>query len=371
MKFTCLQENLNHALTKVYRAIPTKSDLPILSNILITAQDNNIKLSATNLSTTIITHVGASIEKEGAITVPAKMLRDFVSNLTPNTLEVDLTDDILHMISASSKSKFNGVSAEDYPDLPERKKEMEILEIDPAEFYKTIASVAFSASTDDSRPIFTGIYFSFDGKDITLAASDGFRLSESKLRTQNSGEPFSIILPAKTLIDVARVFSDSEEKIKFTLDKNDNLAVFEQEDTMIATRMIDGEYPDYQRIVPQETAFTAIFAAGEFLQAVKLTDIFAKEADSALIMKVDPEGYIEITASAQEAGEHSSRIVAEVEGEEPVSISFNSKFLLDFLNNIKEEKIELRTKGNLAPCLFKSKEKENFFHIIMPMQINS
>lgn len=370
MKFTCLQENLTTGLTKVYRAVPTKSELPILSNVLIMAKDNQIKLSATNLSTTIVTHVGASIDKDGAITVPAKMLRDFISHLSSDTIEASLKDDILHISSDITKSKFNGVSAEDFPDLPEEKTDLKTLEFDPQEFYNAVSLVSFCASLDDSRPVFTGVYLDFDGETLTLAASDGFRLSETKLKSNNKGDKFIAVIPAKTLMDVARVYTDSQDPISFSLDKNDNLVMFKQNDTVIATRILEGEYPDYKKIIPDKTSTSAEFYSHEFAEAVKLTDVFAKEADSALLLKIDPKGFVEITATAQEAGEHKSKFKAEVEGKDGLEIGFNSKFLLDFLNNIKTEKLAVRTNGNSAPCIFEPQDIGNYVHIIMPMQIN-
>lgn len=370
MKFTCLQENLTDGLTKVYRAVPTKSELPILSNILLSAEDNRIKISATNLSTTIVTHVGASIEKEGSITVPAKMLRDFVSNLSSSNLDVALKEDILHITSDATKSKFNGIPAEDYPDLPEERKDVKVIELDPQEFYEAVTSVSFSASIDDSRPIFTGIYIKSDGKVITLAASDGFRLSEITIPTVKNSEEFEIIIPAKTLMDVTRVFSDAEEPIMLALDTNDNLALFKQGDTLVATRIIDGEYPDYTKIIPADTNTQVKISSHELLEAVKLTDVFAKEADSALLMKIDPKGTLEIAASTQETGEHKSKIKTEIEAKKEVEIGFNSKFLLDFLNNVKSEMLSISTNGDSSPCIFKPFGRENYIHIIMPMQIN-
>lgn len=370
MKFTCLQENLTDALTKVYRAVPTKSDLPILSNILVSAEDNRIKLSATNLSTTIVTHVGASIEVDGAITVPAKMLRDFVSNIGSDSIEASLKDDILNVKSDATKSKINGVSAEDFPDLPEARSDLKTIELNTADFFNAVSSVAFCASLDDSRPIFTGIYLKFNGKNITMAASDGFRLSEIEFPAENKNDEFSVIIPAKTLVDVARVFTDRETSISFTLDKNDNLAIFEQNDTLVATRILDGEYPDYTKIIPKDITTTAEFQADDFVEAVKLTDIFAKEADSALVMKIAPKGHIEVAAVARETGEHKSKFPAEVDSEEPVEIGFNSKFLLDFLNSNKHEKILASTSGSTSPCIFVPVGLKKYRHIIMPMQIN-
>lgn len=370
MKFTCLQENLTKALTKVYRAVPTKSELPILSNVLISAHDNRIKISATNLATTIVTHIGADVEEEGAITVPAKMLRDFISNLSPNNVELELRDDILHLKSSTTRSKFNGVPADDYPDLPQESKKMDSIQLNPSQFYELISSVAFSAAADDSKPIFTGVFLSYDGKKLVAAASDGYRLSEKSMKVENDKVKFTVVIPAKTLLDVTRVFADSEEPITFGIDANDNLAIFKQEDTLVATRIINGEYPDYKRIIPTKTNISAGFTVSELLEAVKLTEIFAKESDSsAIIIKVNPKGKLELSATSQEAGEHKSNVVANVTAENSVEIGFNYKYLLDFLNNVKATSVTLATSGDTNPCLF-SLEEQDYFHIIMPIQIN-
>ncbi|MFC1622270.1 DNA polymerase III subunit beta [Patescibacteria group bacterium] len=373
MQFTCLQENLAKSLSTVYRAIPTKNDLPILSNVLITAKDNILIISATNLSTTIVTQLGASIEKEGSITVPAKIIRDFVSTLTPSTIELDLQEDILHLKSETTKSKFHGVSAEDYPDLPTTPKKKKVIGLDPREFADAINLVSYAAAMDETRPIFTGIYLDFDSTTLTIAASDGFRLSETKLKIPEQKDKFTVIIPSKTLSDITRVFN-MEETVKFTLDSNNNLTIFEQEDVFVATRIIDGAYPDYGTIVPKKGDYKATFSTAEFLDAVKLTNIFAKEVDSgaaSIIVALDPKKKsIQTKAIVQEKGAHESKFSAEVEAPEKIEIGFNSRYLLDFLNNIRAEEISILTAGKTTPCLFTTKEIPHFYHIIMPIQIN-
>ena len=366
MKFSCLQENLNKGIQIVTRAIPTKSALPILSNILISAEKNTLKLAATNMETTIITHIGASIESEGSITVPAKIFKDFVSNLSPSTVNVQVTNDVIHVSSEKTKTKFNGTNAQDYPDLPEIDKEMNYLELDPKEFANAVSMVSFASGNDESRPMFTGVLIKNLKESILLASSDGFRLSEKTLKTNNEYPEFTIVVPAKTLIEVAKIFSNSEEPLRLGVNENENQAVFYSESTFISTRILEGEFPEYKKIIPVDIVLSVDLPSVEFSEAVKLSNIFTSDNDSALRIKFDPDGVIKIASVAAETGEHESSVTGDVEGE-TLEITFNPKYLLDFLNNVKTERIKFFAKANTSPCLFKSDEHENFIHIIMPI----
>ncbi|OGC48287.1 DNA polymerase III subunit beta [candidate division WWE3 bacterium RBG_16_37_10] len=369
MKFTCLQENLARGLTTIYRAVPTKSTLPILSNVLISAEEGRLKLSATNLETAITTHVGAQTEEPGSTTVPAKLFRDFVLNLPPSTINATLKDDVLHLTSDKTKSKINGVSSDDYPTLPAFGAELPFIELNPSIYSDAISVVAFSASTDESRPVFTGVYLNLSEEKLTIAASDGFRLSEKTIEVKAEKlKNFTVIIPAKTLLEVSKIFSGSEESIKFGVNESENLALFKSEDTLIATRILDGQYPDYKRIIPTESELSVEFSSAELLEAVKLTTVFAKDNTTPIKMTFDSKGTMKIGLTSQEIGEHQSEISAQIEGE-PFEIAFNSKYLLDFLNNVKADRISLKSKGKLTPCLIKPADSENFIHIIMPMQV--
>ncbi len=368
MKFSVLQENLEKGLQIVAKAVPVKGSLPILTNLLFSTEDGKLKLSATNLETAITTYVPCSIHEEGSITIPAKLIREFVSNLPPGTITAILTGHTLMLSSQKTKSKFNGTGAEDYPELPTFPADVKAVELDPKVFADSIAFVAFAAGTDDSRPVFSGVYLNCDGNVMTIACTDGFRLSEKLLTLPNPCDPFRAIIPAKTLLEVAKVFSQSQEPLLFTLNGNENLALFRSEDTTIATRILDGEYPDYKRIIPNEKVLNAGFSTADFLEAVKLTNVIAKEGDNAIKIRFDPEGKVRITSLAEDAGEHQSEFDAEIEGE-MMEIAFSSKYLLDYLNNIKTENINFLTKGNVSPCIFTSEIHQNFIHIIMPMQI--
>ncbi len=370
MKFTCLQENFAKGLGIVFRAIPTKSSLPVLSNVYISAENDQLKLAATNTETTIITYIGASIKEDGAITVPAKLLKDFVSTLSPSTLTVELKDLVLHISSEKTKSRFNGTDPSDYPNMPSFDTKKAYLALDPKVFATAISHVLFAAATDESKPIFTGVYLCYKEGTLTIASSDGYRLSEKVLTIGKNDHEFTVILPAKTLAEIAKIFSGSNEPLKFGINEGDNLALFESEGTLVTSSMLNGEYPNYKRIIPEDTILQAEFSVGDLTEAVRLTNIFSKEASSAIKMRFNPEGFIHIASSDEEVGAHESKVTAEIEGDE-MEITFNSKYLLDFLTNIKVDRVLIKSKGAGIPCLFTGIGLDDFLHVIAPMQVHN
>ncbi len=373
MKFSCLQENLSRGLQVVTRAIPVKSSLPILSNVLISTENGRIKLSSTNLETAITTYIGASVKEEGSVTVPARLIKEFVTNLPPSTIEAHIENDILHITSQKTKSRFNGNSANDYPELPTFPEKIKFVTIDPKVFDDAVSIVAFASGSDSTRPIFTGVNLSLSGNKLVMTSTDGFRLSEKVISIENSKDKglkeFSTIIPAKTLLETAKIFANSAEPIRFGLNEEENLALFQAEDTFVATRTIDGNYLDYKRIIPTGHSLKANFSAADFLEAVRLTNIFAKEGNCTLKIRFDPQqGIIKVASLSEEMGEHESQLNAELEGE-LLDIAFNSKYLLEFLGNVKTERISFTTNGNVAACVLKPEDHKDFLHIIMPLQI--
>ena len=369
MKFTCRQENLENGLGQVYKAVPHKANLPILSNVHLFAKDGRLRLSATNLDTSITTFVGVSIEEEGAVTVPAKIFRDFVSNLPEGVITVTLTDELLHVEAEKNLAKLNTVAAEEYPEIPTMESDVEVLELNSDVFSDAVKLVGFAAASDESRPIFSGVYLSFIDGVLSIVASDGFRLSEKILELETPfSKTFSVVVPAKTLLEVSRLV-DPEEPTKVALDDRSNLVLFSNKDTVIATRILDGTFPDYKRIIPDSHALEAEIAYEDLLEAIRLADLFAQQVDSSVTIHFDPEGVISVSSFSPESGRHTSSFDAAVDGDE-MEIVLNSKYILELLSNVDTDKIAFRTQNNLAPCVFKPFGKEDFLHIIMPRQSN-
>jgi DNA polymerase III subunit beta len=315
MKFTCLKENLAKGLSVVGKAVPANHSFPILTNVLIVAQDGRLKLAGTNLNTSITVYIGASVDEEGSITVPAKLLSEFVSNLNSETVTFEVKDEALHLEAGKTKSIFNGMSANDFPDLPEVDTSIAPIELDGKVFASALSKVGFSVAADDTRPVFSGILLSYSGGKLFIVGSDGFRLSEAILDVNHEGDDFSIVLPARTLLEASRVLGACSEPVKMYVSSDKSACIFECEDILIETRMIDGAYPDYKRIIPEEVSIAASFSPADLLEAVKLTHVFVKGADdSAIRLVIDPEGVIKIGASSSELGSNASQIDAEIQG---------------------------------------------------------
>jgi len=370
MKFSCLQENLGKALQIVSRAVASKSTLPILSNVYINAHNDKVTLAATNLETAIITNMRASVEEEGKTTIPARPLKEFVSTISHDKIKAELIKEVLHLSSNKTKSRFNGSSAEDFPELPAFPEKAKYIELDPQVFNSAVNIVAFASGSDSTRPIFTGVNLQYSGGKLTLVSTDGFRLSEKTINLDSKQKDFNAIIPAKTLVEISKIFSTSQEPIKVTLSENENLILFKAEDTYVASRLLDGQYVDYKKIIPTEFIVNAEFDTAEFLEAARLANIFAKEEDNnAIKIRIDPDReIIQIKSLEGKTGEHTSDIDSKIEGD-MIEIAFNAKYLLDFLNNVKSKRIKFSTNSNTSPCVLITEEYKDFQHIIMPMQI--
>lgn len=370
MKFSCLQENLKNGLSIVNKAVATKGSLPVLSNVLIsTEEDGRLKLAATNLETSIVTWIKASVAEAGATTVPARLLSEFIGNLSPCELIASLNNQTLELTTPSGKSKFNGMSVEEFPSLPEVSQNL-VLEVDPAVFAKAVSEVVFATATDESRPVLNGVLVKTEGQDLVLVGVDGFRLAERRLPLPVEANFASVIIPAKTLGEVARLVSGADGKLKIALQPDGNLASFTANSFSVLSRLLEGEFPDYTRIIPTENKTRAIFLREDFLKAVRLSNTFAKDANNIIKMALDvAASQVTLSATASEIGENSSYFAATISGE-PVEASFNGKFLLDLLNNTSSEKITIEASGPLSPSLWRLDERNDYLHLIMPVRVN-
>ncbi|MEZ6255420.1 MAG: DNA polymerase III subunit beta [Patescibacteria group bacterium] len=370
MKLTCSTADLNRALTIVSKAVPLKSSLPILTHMLLSADAGRLTVSATNLETAISMHLEATVETPGALTVPAKLLRELISNLSTDTLSLTVEKERLSITAASHSSKINGITAEDYPKLPTMPESGDYINFDPSNFSSAVSHVSFAAAVDESNPIYSGVFICHDNKVLTLAATNGFRLSEYKLPVVDAECPyFEIVIPSKTLADVARILGSSAVPIKFVLNDSDNLALFESEKVLITVRLLGGSFPDYKKIIPASGSISAEFPCVELYEAIKMSSIFTTEISDPITLVLANSGEIKISVNSAETGEHLSSIPATVVGD--LTVSFNQKFLQEFFSNVKYPKVRIETNGNTSPCLLKPLESDvQFLHILMPLKIN-
>ena len=372
MKLSLLQENLNTALSSVSRFVSLKSQLPILSHILFNTDAGRLKLSATNLELGINYWIGAKIDQEGTFAIPAKEITEFVSYLSAGKIDLSLnSQSLLEISSPKAQSTFTTSTPSDFPTLPSL-DEKTAIELDLNVLSETISQVAFAAATDDSRPVLTAVLCKFTPESLNLVATDGFRLSLKEIKLVNPiklpGDQDSLVLliPSRSLQEITKL-AKSSAKLKFGLSNDSHQLIFVLEDLELVSRLIEGDYPDYMRIVPSSFSTKIHLDKSEFSQAIKIASVFARE--SANVVKISiKSSTIEVSANAAQVGQNKVTVDAKVEGES-LEIAFNYKFISDYLSICQGDEVIIELNEPLTPGLFHDSKDPHFTHIIMPVRI--
>jgi len=384
MKLTILQENLIKGLNIVGRSVATRPQLPILANILLSAEEGRLRMAATNLEMGVNFWAGAKIEKEGSFTVPARAFLEFVSSLPKEKVEVSLEEGQLVVKCGSYEASFNGIAATEFPSLPSFPEEA-LFTLKKEILTEALQKVSFAAATDEGRPVLTGVLFKFLGKDLFLVATDGFRLSVFKIPNPlpKTKEETKILLPARALAEVIKATSgeggeksagklgkSKEEKgeMEFALLPHGNQAIFSADSTEIVTQLIGGEFPNYEKIIPAEGGTKITVLGEELLRAVRMAAIFARDSANIVRFKIENER-LSVSANAAQVGKNKSELAVRGSGEG--EIAFNSKYLLDFLNVAGEKEVSLEMTSPLSPGVFKIVGEEEYLHIIMPVRVQA
>ncbi|MCL4458864.1 MAG: DNA polymerase III subunit beta [Chloroflexi bacterium] len=373
MKVSCLQENLAKGLSVVGRAVPTRSTLPITSNILLSTEESRLKMAATNLEIGITCWIGAKVEEEGAITIPARLLTEFVNSLPPDKIEMTLNAQTrsLNMRCARYEANMKGIDAEEFPPIPKIGDKATVT-VEPGLLHEAINQVAFAAATDDSRPVLAGVLANFEGEALTLAAADGFRLAVRKVNLdQVVPQPLSIIVPARALQELARILSGEEEPVEITVTPNKTQVLFHLSNVDLVSRLIEGNFPNYQQVIPQRYTTRAVLGRSDFLSAAKIASLFARDGANIVRLQLVPgeeltPGKIIVTATAAEIGDTVGGIDAIVEGE-GLQIAFNAKYLSDVLGVLGGGQVALEVTSPSSPGVIRPVSSEDYIHIIMPM----
>jgi DNA polymerase-3 subunit beta len=372
MKVTCLQENLARGLGIVGRAVAVRSTLPITSNVLISTEHGRIKLAATNLDIALSCWIGGQIEDEGAITVPSRLLNDFVNSLPADKVSLTLAPRArqLKIVCARNEATISGMDADDFPPIPA--VEGDTLEIDARMLREGISQVVFSAANDDSRPVLTGVDLVVEGDKLTLAAADGFRLAVRTLELKKKvAERQEVIVPARALAELNRLLQDQDEPVQMTFNSNKTQVLFRLKDVELVAQLIQGTFPDYSRLIPKEWGSRAVVEVRDFLQETKIASIFAR--DGSGIVRVTFQageggapGQMTIAARAEEIGDNTGVLDATVEGE-AAKIAFNGKYLQEVLQVLDGGRVALETTGPSQPGVIRPLENDNYVHVVMPM----
>jgi DNA polymerase-3 subunit beta len=372
VKLSVMQENLARGLSVVSRAVSPRSTLPVLANVLLKTEDGGLKLTTTNLEIGLIYWVPGKIEVDGATTVPAKLLTDLIVSL-PGGDRVDLetaAGETLHVRSGRFQSHLKGIDAEEFPSI-QAAGERPTTRIAQRDLKRALEETAFAAATDEARPILTGVLCRFEGASVTFAAADNYRIAVKTIPILDPVGDTSIVVPARALTELMRVLGDTDDPVDLVLAQARNQVLFHMDGIDLVSRLIDGQFPNYQSVLPKTHTTRAILDREELLRAVRPAALIAHESANIVKLQVGADGDAGITVSANaEIGEHVGTVEAEVEGD-GTTIAFNAKYLADVLTNVDAERFALELQGPLAPGVFRPVGDDRYVHVVMPVRTTS
>ena len=362
MKLQVTQENLSKALGTVGRVANTRGTLPVLANVLIKTVSNRLSIAATNLDIAITHYIGAKVSDEGAITVPARLMQDFVGSLPNDVIDLKLEDYKLHIATNQYQSTINGVSAEEFPVMPAITggKSWKL----PADtLKKALQQVALAASSDEARPVLTAVYLHTSGGGLYMAATDSYRLAEKQLMTMN--EEVSLLVPVSAMNEVLRIVGDYDGDVVVTNDEQQIL--FQVGDVELVARLIEGKYPPYQNLIPKTFATSVTLKRADLLNITKVSSLFARESAGSITINVDEAAQaVSIRSVASQLGENTATANGQVTG--AGSITLNSRYLLDALHVLSGEEVTFCFNGKLEPSVLKDPAANDYVHIVMPLK---
>jgi len=362
MKLQVTQENLSKALGSVARIANTRNALPILGNVLLKTVENRLSVSATNLDIAITHYIGSKVASEGAITVPARLMQDFIASLPSGIINLELDEHKLHITADQYKSTINGVTADDFPVMPAI-TDGTAWEIPASVFKKGLQQTVLAASNDEARPVLTGVYLhSHDGM-LYLVATDSYRLAEKTL--VKNKDNVSMLIPAGAMQDLLRILGDGDETVRITHD--DQQVLFKVGEVELVSRLIDGAYPDYRKLIPAQFEISATLSRDDFTNITKVSSLFARESAGSVTIKVDEVSkLVSINSIASQLGENTASASAEVTGTGEVTL--NSRYLLDALHVLSGDKVIFQFNGKLDPSLLSDPKNKDYKHIVMPLR---
>jgi DNA polymerase-3 subunit beta len=362
MKLQVTRENLNRALNSVARIANSRGTLPILANVLIKTTNNRLSLSATNLDIAITHNIGAKVNEAGSITVPARLMQDFVASLPEGVIELDLQETKLHVTTDQYKSVVNGILADDFPVMPAIADGKQ-WSIQTNVFKKALQQVVFAASNDETRPVLTGVLLQTQDGKLNMAATDSYRLAEKHLGANK--KEVQLLIPASSLHDLLRLLDDGDDDLNITYD--DQQVLFKTGDIELVTRLLEGKYPDYHKLMPAKFTTQATLKKADLVNVTKVSSLFARESAGSITIEVDEKtNQLSIRSVASQLGENTATAPAKIKGNG--SITLNSRYLLDALGVLSADEVVFGFNGKLEPTVLYETESADYRHIIMPLK---
>ncbi len=368
MKLFCSQKDLDYAVGIVSKAISPNNTLPVLNNILVKAEGKKLCFSATNLEIAICCSVEADVRNEGSTTVPAKLLASYIALITDDKVEINLMEgNTLSISSASSNTKIKCINADEFPLIPTVEKGVEFT-VNTNDFHTSINETVFAASSNVSRPVLSGVLICLKGEFMKLVATDSYRLAEKKIKLEDKPtEDVYCIVPGRTMAELSKVISKSEVKeVKVNISKNQIL--FSIDGVELISRLIDGRFPDYEKIIPSEAKTTCTVSVEDLSLVLRRVSLFARENNNSVKIAVTNDGRMVVSSEETKIGEEKAELSIKIEGENN-KISLNSQYLLDVLTYIEEENVFLQMNDKSSPAVIRPVKTDDYVYIIMPLKV--
>lgn len=368
MRFTILQQDLLPSLQSVSRSVGVHATLPVLNHVLLSVEEKKLKIAATNLEIGVIKFIPVTDETPGEITVPAKTLVDLISGLGQSNINLESEGELLTIRSGKFKASINGISATEFPAIPLSTGSGVNF---PKDAFLTSSQILFAAAVDEGRPVLTGILTDVKNSKLDFVATDGFRLAHRQvvLSDHKGVEGFKSLIPKRTFEEVLRIISEQAvDEVNISTSENQNQVVFTLGQTIISSRLIEGNFPAWEKIIPTQIVGKATVEKDQLIKAIKLAAVFAKN-EANIVVLTTGKGSVALKSSAKEVGSQENEIEGEIEGEE-LQIAFNTKFLQDAVSNIPTRQVMFEFSGSLSASLIKPVGSEGLEYIVMPVRLN-
>ncbi|MCL5290207.1 MAG: DNA polymerase III subunit beta [Bacillota bacterium] len=363
MKIICTRQNLIQGVSTAQRAVSAKNPLPILSGILLTAKDNRLEMHATDLEMGIQCIIPCNVQEEGSVVLPAKYLGDIVRRLPDCSIQFETTQGTNVVIRyGQSEITINGYQAEEFPTLPNIQGK-NLLTLPEEELREYLRQILFAASQDENRPVFTGVLMEIFNQQIRLVATDTHRLALKEVKTKEEVSDINVIIPGKTLNELARVIGEADKEVTISL--GDNQVIFGMEDTLLISRLIEGQFPNYRQVIPQGYKTRIRVKTKDFLEAVERASLLARVGTQIIRLNIEEEKIV-ISANT-EVGKIHEEVPVYLQGE-PMQIAFNALYLIDALRAVITENIYLDMSGPLSPGIIRPIKGEDYLSLVLPVR---
>jgi DNA polymerase III subunit beta len=365
MKLVCTKENLKKGLFMVSRVVGVGNPLQVLNNILVKTDNGRVKLSSTNLEIGVNTWVGGKVEEEGSLTVPARIINEYINNLPTEKISLTSQETTLNIESDNYHTNIKGLSADDFPLIPQV-EDQAFAKIDAEELKNALLETAWASAQNETQPEISGVYFLFEEKTLTIATTDRYRLAERVCELKSEvAEKRTAIIPSRTISELYKILGADKKEVEIYF--SESQVLFKFNDTELISRLIDGQYPDYKQIIPNEFPTEALIGREDLIYALKAAALFVSESSNITLQAAEKKG-ITVTASSAQAGENTTEVQAKVKGPD-VSAVFNFRYLLDCLNSVTEAKVTLKLINDNSPAMIVPEGRTNYLYIVMPIKI--